>query len=68
MVSMVAYLNADWQPSDAGELEIFNQAGSPLGYVAPKMGDVLLMLSEEMPHQVLATQADRYSIAAWFRC
>lgn len=68
MVSMVVYLNPNWQPEHAGELELWSQAGSPLGYVAPKMGDVLLMLSEDMPHQVLPTTVDRYSIAAWFRC
>lgn len=68
MVSMVVYLNPDWQPSDAGELELYNQAGSSVGRVAPRMGDVLLMLSEEMPHQVLPTKVDRYSIAGWFRC
>lgn len=67
LVSMVVYLNPDWQPSDAGELELWSASGESLGYVAPKMGDVLLMLSEEMPHQVLPTTVDRYSIAAWFR-
>ena len=67
LVSMVVYLNPDWQPSDAGELELWSASGESLGCVAPKMGDVLLMLSEEIPHQVLPTTVDRYSIAAWIR-
>lgn len=68
MVSMVLYLNSDWQASHEGELKLWDNAGVELGCIAPRRGDVLLMLSEEMPHQVLPTTVDRYSIAAWFRC
>jgi SM-20-related protein len=68
MVSMVVYLNSDWQASHEGELKLWDKAGVELGCIAPRRGDVLLMLSEEMPHQVLPTKVDRYSIAAWFRC
>lgn len=68
MVSMVMYLNSGWQPVHQGELKLWNPAGDLLGVVAPRQGDTLLMLSEEMPHQVLPTEVDRYSIAAWYRC
>jgi len=35
--------------------------------VLPQLGTLVVFLSEEFPHEVLAAQRDRYSIAGWFR-
>lgn len=77
-VSTVLYLNADWQPTDGGELVIYEpvDAAFESGFdpeqrvaniVAPTGGTLVCFLSEEIPHEVLEAQRDRYSIAGWFR-
>lgn len=69
LISLVIYLNPDWQPAHAGELVLYHpETGLPMANVAPRFGDVAIFLSEEIEHEVLPTQLDRYSIAAWFRC
>lgn len=67
VLSLVVYLNADWQPDDGGELVIYNENGEKLRRVSPDLGTVVVFLSEEFPHEVLPAQRDRYSIAGWFR-
>ncbi len=67
ILSIIIYLNHDWQPSDGGELVLFTdgEARAPLR-VKPEFGTVVVFLSEEIPHEVLVTNRDRYSIAGWF--
>ncbi|UAA37815.1 2OG-Fe(II) oxygenase [Paraneptunicella aestuarii] len=68
VLSMVVYLNPDWQEQDGGELVLYRSDDDADGiYVAPKLGTVVVFLSEEFPHEVLPAKADRYSIAGWFR-
>lgn len=68
-VTTVLYLNPDWQPADAGAMRIYHpDTGLPLLDVPPKSGTLVCFLSEELPHEVLPTQAERASIAGWFRC
>lgn len=68
VLSTVLYLNTDWQAADAGELLLYAQDGEQiLAKVAPNYGTLLIFLSEQFPHQVLAANRDRYSIAGWFR-
>ena len=70
MLSTVFYLNPDWVEGDGGELVIYNEdIDSPkeLGRIAPELGTFLVFLSEDIPHEVLPTRNDRYSIAGWFR-
>lgn len=39
-----------------------------MGYPSPpRAGTLVVFLSEDMPHEVLETQRERYSIAGWFR-
>mgnify|MGYP003114011607 CR=1 FL=1 len=35
--------------------------------VSPRLGTLVVFLSEEFPHEVLPAARDRYSIAGWFR-
>lgn len=69
MVSLVLYFNEGWQPSDGGELQVFNRDSQDevCGLILPEMGRMVLFLSEEIPHEVLPANRARYSLACWFR-
>jgi SM-20-related protein len=69
ILSIVTYLNPGWLPSDGGELVLYQpeQVTQPLINITPAYGTIALFLSESFPHEVLAAQRDRYSIAGWFR-
>lgn len=74
VLSVIVYLNRNWSDDDGGELIIYDQslpASSDIEHreitVIPNWGTIVIFLSEEFPHQVLAAERDRYSIAGWFR-
>lgn len=68
VLSVVAYLNPDWQIDDGGELVLYNNEYDLEGLkVVPALGTLAIFLSEEFPHEVLPAQRDRYSIAGWYR-
>ncbi len=68
IVSLVAYLNPEWQPGDGGELVLYaDDSSRPLTRIEPRHGTLAIFLSEEIPHEVLPATKDRYSIAGWFR-
>ncbi len=68
MLSIVTYLNDDWQDSDGGELIIYTEDGDNIAErVYPRAGTVVVFLSEVFAHEVLPATRDRYSIAGWFR-
>lgn len=70
MVSLVAWLNEDWREGDGGELDIWSApdaAGPPAATIAPRGGDIVLMMSETIPHAVRATTRPRLGLAGWFR-
>ena len=66
MLSLVAYLNHDWQPGDGGEIVLYPKAAAPVA-TAPAFGSLAIFLSEEIPHEVLPCRNERLSIAGWFR-
>ncbi|RDX35934.1 2OG-Fe(II) oxygenase [Kangiella sp. HD9-110m-PIT-SAG07] len=68
VLSVVVYLNPDWQPEDNGELVLYRDETDIKGVkVTPSFGTVVTFLSEQFPHEVLPATRDRYSIAGWFR-
>lgn len=68
MLTVVAYLNDDWQPADGGEFVLYLDQQDENGIkVLPTKGTVAIFLSEEFPHEVLAAGRDRFSIAGWYR-
>ncbi len=67
MVSVVLYLNPDWQPPDGGEFVIYPHRQPEGVRFLPRAGSLAVFLSEEFPHEVLAARRTRYSIAGWFR-
>jgi SM-20-related protein len=68
ILSLVVYLNENWQPGDGGEIVLYQDDQHTNGLVVPpKLGTIVAFLSEEFPHEVLPTTTDRHSIAGWFR-
>lgn len=68
ILSLVVYLNPGWQVDDGGEIVIYQDQYDLHGTkVLPHFATVVAFLSEDFPHEVLAAQRDRYSIAGWFR-
>jgi len=67
-VSLVAYLNHDWWAGDGGELVLYGpEDAGETARIAPRAGTLVLFMSEEIEHEVLPANADRASIAGWFR-
>lgn len=68
MVTTVIYLNPNWQADWGGELVMFNDEDTEtIGTVTPKMGTMVVFMSEQHPHEVKPTLHPRASIAGWFR-
>lgn len=69
ILSSVLYLNPDWNSHCGGELVLFRNdyPEQELLRQSPTLGTLVCFLSEEFPHEVLAAERDRYSIAGWFR-
>jgi SM-20-related protein len=69
VVSMVLYLNDQWQQTDGGTLQVFNRDSDLeiCGRVSPELGRLAVFMSEEIPHEVLPANRTRYSVACWFR-
>lgn len=68
IVSVVIYLNDDWQPGDGGELVLYDPDNdAEIIRIEPHAGTMALFLSEEIPHEVLPAHKHRASITGWFR-
>jgi SM-20-related protein len=63
IISVIIYLNEDWQPGDGGELEIFHGEQSTI--VTPIKGRCVFFRSDTVPHSVLQSYKDRYSLTGW---
>lgn len=64
-VSVVLYLNSQWQPGDGGELRLHLPEG-PLD-VPPRAGTLAVFMSDSILHEVRPAQRDRASLVGWFR-
>ena len=69
VLTTVLYLNPDWDAQNGGELLVWPAPDSDtvIERVLPRMGTLVIFLSEQFPHEVLPATTDRYSIAGWFR-
>ena len=65
-VSVIVYLNEDWQPDDGGELRLYLPDGR-VHDVLPLGGSLACFLSADMPHEVLPARRERLSLTGWFR-
>eukprot|EP01069_Polyplicarium_translucidae_P005073 Polyplicarium_translucidae@DN2717_c0_g1_i3.p1 len=62
-LTLVAYLNNDWTPEDAGWLEAFHE--DQRYRVLPRGGRAVLFRSDLTEHRVLASNRPRYAVASW---
>jgi len=62
-LTAIAYLNPDWDEADGGELRLH---GSPSVDVAPRLGRLVVFLSERVEHEVLPNRASRLAVTAWY--
>jgi len=68
VLSTVTYLNPSWQKADGGELLLYKpDSNEVLETITPHLGTLVIFLSEQFPHEVLAANKERYSIAGWFK-
>ena len=68
ILSMVFYLNPNWGTEDAGALVLYSGTENrPIETIAPKLGTLVLFLSDKFPHEVMKANRSRFSIAGWFR-
>ena len=67
-LTIILYLNPDWQTHDGGELLLYAEdSQTVLETVLPVIGTMVLFISDEFPHEVLPAMRSRYSLTGWFR-
>lgn len=66
VLSVILYLNKDWQDGDGGELVLYNNAQTELTRVRPTGGTLVCFLSADFPHEVLESARERRSLTGWF--
>jgi SM-20-related protein len=70
VVSLIVYLDADWQADYGGALRLWtspDDEGPAAAEIVPQAGRVVLMMAEEIPHEVLPAHRPRHAIAGWWR-
>lgn len=70
IVTVILYLNQDWQPGDGGELKLWTTPGEkagPFELIEPRMGTLVCFLAGDFWHEVLPARKTRMSITGWFR-
>jgi SM-20-related protein len=65
-VSLVLYLNEQWNPRDGGVLRM-HDANTQVLDIEPLGGRLVCFLTSGREHQVLPARRDRLSISGWFR-
>jgi len=63
MISVIFYLNENWQNTDGGELKIYQSTGDIA--IAPIANRLVLFKSDVIEHEVLVTKVPRKSITGW---
>jgi SM-20-related protein len=62
--SVVLYLNENWCEEDGGHIALYPTEEEQI-LVPPKMGTMVIFNSLQIPHEVLPTNASRYSLTGW---
>lgn len=62
-LTAICYLNPAWVEAHGGRLRLWVD---PPRELAPRMGRLVVFLSEQVEHEVLPTFADRYAATAWY--
>ena len=66
VVTLISYLNENWEDDDGGELKIYLKNNKSLS-VQPKAGTLVCFMSAEFEHEVLPAKRERASLTGWFR-
>ena len=70
-ISIIAYLNNDWQETDGGQLRIYTNKeqgmDGPSLDVLPQAGTVVIFRSADFWHEVLPSKRPRLSVTGWLR-
>ena len=68
-LSIILYLNSNWQSEDGGELRLYLERKPVSGHVdiRPDGGTLVLFLSDRFPHEVLPAKRERLSLTGWFK-
>lgn len=68
-ISLVLYLNPEWDERDGGELAIHARDGGAAGLhrVLPKRARLVVFRSDLVPHEVLPCHKTRWALTGWFR-
>lgn len=70
LITVILYLNEDWQPGDGGELRLWTTPGEtegPMELIQPRFGTLVAFLAGDHWHEVLPAHRERLSITGWFR-
>jgi SM-20-related protein len=69
IVTVILYLNDDWQPGDGGDLRLWTTPGKAQGpsvLIEPRMGTLVCFMADDHWHEVLVSHKPRMSITGWF--
>lgn len=68
-VSIVLYLNQQWDPTAGGELCLYEPRAIDVEMlrIAPLGGRLVIFVSGVMPHEVLPCRRTRWSLTGWLR-
>ena len=66
VVTLIAYLNENWDEDDGGELQLYLNDGRTIT-VLPNAGTLVCFMSADFEHEVLPAKRERTSLTGWFR-
>jgi SM-20-related protein len=68
-LSVICYLNSDWQLADGGELVIYGQKNNAEEAIkiSPLGGRLVCFEAERLEHEVLPSTRERLSLTGWLR-
>ena len=64
IISVIIYLNENWQSGDGGELKIYRDNANDL-IIEPYGGRCVMFKSAEVHHSVLESNKNRFSLTGW---
>lgn len=68
-ITCLLYLNGAWSPADGGQLRIYapDGDGERIVDILPEGGTLVVFRSDLIPHEVLPTRRERFSLTGWLR-
>jgi len=64
VISIIFYLNENWKEEDGGQLEILRDNHQSV-LIEPLLGRCVMFKSAVVPHRVLESKKNRYSLTGW---